>query len=81
MREATLTAGISGRLATLPHVLEQDGRVIFAYLFGSAARDELTPLSDVDVAVYLDETGPLADARLDILGRVIHHLRTTEPGD
>ncbi|MEW6104438.1 MAG: nucleotidyltransferase domain-containing protein [bacterium] len=25
----------------------------FAYLFGSAARDDLTPLSDIDVAVFL----------------------------
>lgn len=28
--------------------------VILAYLFGSAARGETTPLSDLDVAVYLD---------------------------
>ena len=28
--------------------------VTLAYLFGSAARGEATPLSDVDVAVYLD---------------------------
>lgn len=30
--------------------------VILAYLFGSEARGQTTPLSDVDVAVYLDET-------------------------
>ena len=29
--------------------------VIVAYLFGSYARDEVTPLSDVDVGLYLDE--------------------------
>ena len=28
--------------------------VTLAYLFGSAARGETTPLSDVDIAVYLD---------------------------
>lgn len=28
--------------------------VKFAYLFGSSARDEAGPLSDLDVAVYLD---------------------------
>lgn len=26
-----------------------------AYLFGSAAKDKLGPLSDIDIAVYLDE--------------------------
>ena len=29
--------------------------VIVAYLFGSCARDETTPLSDVDVGIYLNE--------------------------
>jgi uncharacterized protein YutE (UPF0331/DUF86 family)/predicted nucleotidyltransferase len=28
--------------------------VVLAYLFGSAAKGEITPLSDIDVAVYLD---------------------------
>jgi predicted nucleotidyltransferase len=29
------------------------GKVDFAYLFGSAARDQLTPKSDIDCAVYI----------------------------
>lgn len=40
--------GIRSALAARPEVLE-------AYLFGSLARDEAGPTSDVDVAVYLDE--------------------------
>jgi predicted nucleotidyltransferase len=28
-------------------------KIVFAYLFGSAATDELTPLSDIDIAAYL----------------------------
>lgn len=76
MREAPLTAGISARLGTLADILEQDVRIVFAYLFGSAARHQLTPLSDIDLAVYLDDPVHAADARLDILGRVIRHLRT-----
>lgn len=76
MREAPLTAGIGTRLDTLADVLERDARIVFAYLFGSAARRQLTPLSDVDVAVYLDDPAQAANTRLDILGRVIGHLRT-----
>ena len=30
-------------------------RLIAVYLYGSAARDELTPDSDIDIAVILDE--------------------------
>lgn len=34
--------------------LAADGRVKFAYLFGSVARGATGPLSDIDIAVYLD---------------------------
>lgn len=30
--------------------------IAFAYLFGSMARGKFTPLSDIDIAVYIDET-------------------------
>ncbi len=36
MPEAPLTAGISARLGTLADILDQHGRIIFAYLFGNA---------------------------------------------
>lgn len=36
-------------------VVEQDG-VALAYLFGSGARRDIGPLSDLDFAVYLDDT-------------------------
>ena len=44
---ATLLARIGATLAGRPEVLE-------AYLFGSTARGETRPHSDIDVAVYLD---------------------------
>ena len=30
--------------------------VVFAFLFGSSAREEITPLSDIDLAVYIDKS-------------------------
>ena len=30
--------------------------IAFAYLFGSLARGKFTPLSDIDIAVYIDQT-------------------------
>jgi hypothetical protein len=55
-----LDASVRDRLtACLAHVTPP---VVAAYLFGSAARGETTPLSDVDIAVYLDE--PRREARV-----------------
>lgn len=37
-------------------VFERYGdQIVFSYLFGSAAREELSPLSDIDLAVYFSK--------------------------
>lgn len=51
-----LPADIREHLAALDEAFARRPAVVFAYLFGGAASGRLTPLSDVDVAVYLDET-------------------------
>lgn len=35
-------------------VLKRQDEVIFAYLFGSQARGKTTPLSDIDIGVYVE---------------------------
>ena len=57
--------------------LESRKDVLFAYLFGSLSKGKLSPLSDVDVAVFLRE-GDLSDKRLEILGNLIEILKTDE---
>ena len=44
-----------GLLARLANVLEGREEILEAYLFGSHARGQAQPHSDVDVAVYVDE--------------------------
>jgi hypothetical protein len=78
IRRAPLPAGIGERLAGLGPVLARCRPVVFAYLFGSAARDRLTPLSDIDVAVYLEEGSDFAGARLEVIRHVTRHLGTDE---
>jgi predicted nucleotidyltransferase len=73
-----LPADIERRLATLGRALEAQPAVRFAYLFGGAGRDDLRPLSDVDVAIYLDETADPVQARLDLIDVVTKHLGTDE---
>ncbi len=41
--------------ALLPVFEKYGDQVVFSYLFGSAAREELSPLSDIDIAVYLSK--------------------------
>ena len=77
-RGSPLPAGIEQPLSTLGAVLETQPAVRFAYLFGGAGRHDLRPLSDVDVAVYLDPAVDPAQARLDLIGVVTKHLGTDE---
>jgi hypothetical protein len=69
---------IEQRLATLGAVLDAQPAVRFAYVFGGAGRGELRPLSDIDVAVYLDDTVDAVQARLELIGVVTKHLGTDE---
>ena len=77
-RGAPLPADIERRLTTLGAVLEGQPAVRFAYVFGGAGRGELRPLSDVDVAVYLEGAVDPVQARVDLIGVVTKHLGTDE---
>jgi len=59
-------------------VLEQDANVVFAYLFGGLARGRVKPLSDVDVAVYLNNIENLSQYKLDLFDRLTDALGTCE---
>ncbi len=54
--------------------------VIFAYLFGSVAKDKVFPLSDVDVAVFLSEVyrESFFDIRLSIHADLCRTLRRND---
>ena len=45
---------------------------------GGASAGRLSPLSDVDVAVYLEETVDPVEGRLEAIGAVTRHLQTDE---
>ena len=77
-RRARLPEDVEHRLTTLGAVLDGQVVVRFAYVFGGAGRGKLRPLSDVDVAVYLDETADPVQARLGLIGVVTKHLGTDE---
>lgn len=55
-----LPSDILSRLDDLPAALAAHQQVVFVYFFGGLARGEVRPLSDVDIAVYLNATDTLA---------------------
>jgi predicted nucleotidyltransferase len=69
---------VEQRLGTLGRALERCSGVVFAYLFGGAAVGRFSPLSDVDVAVYLEETMDIIEGRLEAVGVATEHLQTDE---
>lgn len=65
---------------TLSALFERQGGVLFAYLFGSAAKGEVSPLSDVDIAVYLTSVGPESffDMKLSLHADICRALKMNE---
>ncbi|RLB36040.1 MAG: nucleotidyltransferase domain-containing protein [Deltaproteobacteria bacterium] len=60
------------------HYLASRADIAFAYLFGSLARGRAFPLSDVDIAVYLEKETALTMSKMALLGDLIDILHTDE---
>lgn len=78
IKKNKLSIDISAHLNLLGSLLSADSRIIFAYIFGGLARGKQRPLSDVDIAVYLDVCNDKAEAKLDIIGILSDALNTDE---
>jgi predicted nucleotidyltransferase len=78
IHKGLLPEDIEERLGSLGQALERCPSLVFAYLFGGAVASPIKPLSDVDVAVYLDESVDPVEGRLEAIGAVTAHLRTDE---
>lgn len=74
--EAPVPPDIQRRLHDAGRRLGARHDVSFAYLFGGLTADRATPLSDVDVAIYLAEGADPVEARLEILGELMDLLGT-----
>ncbi len=73
-----LPENIISRISNTAEVLAKEENVLFAYLFGGLARGDATPLSDVDIAVYLRNTQNLADYKLSLFDKLTDALGTSE---
>ena len=66
---------LAEEMAAVKRYLSRRDDVAFAYLFGSRVKGAPSPLSDVDIAVYLTE-GPFSEKCLTIVGDLIDILHT-----
>jgi predicted nucleotidyltransferase len=78
IHDKALPTDIEKRLDTLGAALSACPGVVFAYLFGGAGAGRLTPLSDVDVAVYLEGGHDPTEQSVNLLRQVTAHLGTDE---
>ena len=64
----------------LKAIFEKDGRILFAYLFGSIVKGDVAHLSDIDVAVYLSgiDDDSLFDAKLSLHGEICRVLKRND---
>lgn len=67
-------------IKTLSPVFERVGCIRFSYLFGSMAKGDVAPLSDIDVAVYLSngDPGTLFDVKLTLHGDICRALKRND---
>ena len=62
-------------------ILKEDKAINVAYLFGSYAKGKASPLSDIDIALLLDEAFPsnnYFDKRLELHPKIAKILKTDE---
>ncbi len=59
-------------------ILERHPNIIFAYLFGGLAKGRISPVSDIDIAVYLANVDDILETKLEILSLLSDTLNTDE---
>jgi predicted nucleotidyltransferase len=62
----------------ITYILKNDEHVLFAYLFGSSITGIITPMSDIDIAVYLIQNTDKTKDRFNLIGKLIETLRTDD---
>ena len=78
IKHSKLPKNIQNLLPLVEEYLKSRRDVHIAYLFGSLAKRRPSPLSDVDIAVYLSEDADIPERKMDILGRLTELSETDE---
>jgi predicted nucleotidyltransferase len=74
----SIPADIDQLVAKAREALKGHDEVLFAYLFDSLARDVFSPISDIDIAVYVSDVRDLMKEKLELLGDLMDGMGTDE---
>jgi predicted nucleotidyltransferase len=58
-------------LSKLKESLSIDNNIVFAYIFGSYGMGKPTPLSDVDIAVYLSSKENIWGKKMELIEKIL----------
>src|SRR3990172_4762311 len=73
-----LPEDILSKIAEGNKVLSDDDNVVFVYLFGGLAEGKVSPLSDIDIAVFLKSAHNVAEYKLGLFDRLADSFGTSE---
>jgi len=76
IRFKRLPENIRENIITLTSFLDSEPNIVFAYLFGGLAKDRQTPLSDIDIAIYIKNMKKLD--HIGLFGKITDALGTDE---
>lgn len=65
-------------IGKLQQTLKEDDNIVFAYLFGGLAKGVITPLSDVDIAVYINNIKGISEYKMKLFATVCDIVKTSE---
>ena len=58
--------------------LQKEPSILFTYIFGSFGKGKPGPLSDLDIAIFLDSSSELLEKKMDLIGKVTEIMGTDE---
>lgn len=76
IRYKKLPDDILQKINSLTGFFKKDSNIIFAYLFGGLLKKRRSPLSDIDIALYLKDGGK--SDYLELFGKISGLLNTDE---
>ena len=76
IRYKKLPANTNQKIDLLQNFFKKDSNIVFAYLFGGLLKKRRSPLSDIDIAIYVKDTQKLD--YLELFSRISNLLNTDE---
>ncbi|MCD6521485.1 nucleotidyltransferase domain-containing protein [Candidatus Calescamantes bacterium] len=78
IRKNLIRHNLNSLLSELKERLEKEKDIIFAYIIGSYAKGKRCPLSDFDIAVYIENNQEIFDRKISLNSLITDILKTDE---